>query len=62
MQPKEKTEETFEIETEHKQWLESMVEVHGLPDVSKALRILLDYAIAEGNPVTIFEEIRCRHC
>ena len=46
------------------EWLDSVTEEYGLPDESKALRILLDYAIEEGNKDEIFSDInmRCRYC
>ncbi len=50
------------IETEHKEWLEEMVSKHALKDTSKAVRVLLDYAIEAGSEQAIFEEERCRFC
>ena len=59
-----KIEHTFEIAKEQREWLDSVTEEYGLPDESKALRILLDYAIEEGNKDEIFSDInmRCRYC
>jgi hypothetical protein len=52
----------FEICGDHKEWLDAMASKHGLPDADKALRVLLDFAIEDGNEAEIFENIRCRHC
>ena len=59
-----KIEHTFEIVKEQREWLDSITEEYGLTDESKALRILLDYAIEEGNKDEIFSDInmRCRYC
>ena len=50
------------IETEHKEWLDEMVGKHALKDTSKAVRVLLNYAIEAGSEQEIFEEERCRFC
>ena len=59
-----KTEHTFEIANEQREWLDLVTEEYDLPDESKALRILLDYAIEEGNKDQIFSDVnmRCRYC
>ena len=59
---KSKVTEAFTIEQDHKPWLEAMAEAHNLPDASKALRVLLDYAITDGDEGEIFGKIRCMHC
>ena len=59
---KSKIPETFSIEENQKQWLEAMAVAHNLPDASKALRVLLDYARADGDEDDIFGKIRCSHC
>lgn len=59
---KSKTTESFLIEPDQKEWLESMAAEHNLPDASKALRILLDYAIQVGEEKIIFDTVRCRRC
>jgi hypothetical protein len=59
---KTKEQVTFSIEKDQKEWLERMAVDHGLPDAAKALRILLDYAIQDGDETAIFETVRCRHC
>ncbi len=57
-----KVEHTFEINPDHLEWLQEMAETYALPDEGKALRILLDYAMSEGDRDLIFDEIRCHHC
>ncbi|MEM7049682.1 MAG: hypothetical protein AAF604_08485 [Acidobacteriota bacterium] len=56
--------QTVEIELHLGQvdWLEKMVEEHGLPDTGKAIRALIDFAMADGDQEQIFQEIRCLHC
>ncbi|MHC4909134.1 MAG: hypothetical protein ACYTF9_05380 [Planctomycetota bacterium] len=54
---------TLELKPSHLEYLEAMVEKHGLPDTSKALRCLVTYA--RSNPDmedTLFREIRCTDC
>ena len=58
----EKITESYTIQSDQKAWLESMAEKHNLPDTSKALRVLLDFAIESGDEGDIFDTIRCRHC
>jgi hypothetical protein len=59
---KNKVEERFEIEADQKAWLEDMAREHGLPDASKALRVILDFARTDGDLQQIFGEIRCFRC
>jgi hypothetical protein len=59
---KSKCEVAYTVETDHKAWLESMAVKYKLPDASKALRVLLDFAMEDGDEKTIFRQIRCRHC
>ena len=60
----DKIEFDIELESDHIEWLESKVNQYDLNNVSKALRILLDYSILDANDEEIFsaENIRCRHC
>ena len=53
---------SFEINTDSKLFLESMTEKYGLPDTSKAIRCLLDYAANDGDADEIFKKIRCNRC
>ncbi len=61
---KKKENISVEIEVDQLDWLANIVEKFELPDESKALRILLDYAIEEAEEEEIFdlENMRCRHC
>ena len=52
----------FTVEADQRAWLESMAAEHHLADESKALRVLLDFAMEEGDKALIFEQIRCARC
>jgi len=52
----------FEIQEDHIQWLNEMVNQYSLPDKHKVLRILLDFAKEDGDLDLIFDTIRCQHC
>lgn len=60
----DKTDITVTVETDQAEWLAQQAVEFGLPDDSKALRILIDFAIQEIDAETIFssENERCRHC
>ena len=60
----EKIEFDIKIENDQLEWVESKVAEFDLDDSSKAIRILLDYAILECNAEDIFsdENMRCSHC
>jgi hypothetical protein len=54
---------SIELETEKVEFLEQMAKAHGLSDVGKAMRCLINYA--RENPdkhADIFDEIRCLDC
>lgn len=54
---------TIDLESEKIAFLEQMVAAHGLSDIGKAIRCLINYA--RENPDThesIFAEIRCLDC
>ena len=54
---------TFEVKEAQIAYLDEMVEKHGLPDRSKAIRCLLTYAMQETqHESSIFAEIRCVNC
>jgi hypothetical protein len=57
-----KVKASFEVLPDHLDMLATIVERHQLPDASKALRCLLDYAATDGDWEAIFGEIRCRRC
>ena len=60
----DKLEQTFEIESTHLEWLEGIADEYSFMDASKALRVLLDFAIQDGDQNLIFadENMRCRYC
>ena len=60
----DKIEQQFEIESTHLEWLEGIADEYSLMDASKALRVLLDYAVQDGDQDLIFadENMRCRFC
>ena len=59
-----KIDQTFEIEQQQFDWLGKIAEDYGLADEAKALRVLLDFAIQDGDKDFIFsdENMRCRFC
>jgi hypothetical protein len=59
---KHKVVEQVEIESDQLEWLKDMAESYELPDLSKALRVVLDHAIMDGDEDDIFGSIRCRRC
>ncbi len=62
--PSDKVTHEFEIETGQREWLEEAADEYGFQDESKALRVLLDYAIQDVDRDLIFsaENARCRYC
>jgi hypothetical protein len=62
--PSDKVTHEFEIESEHREWLEEVAEEYDFQDESKALRVLLDYAIQDADKEMVFsdENMRCRYC
>jgi len=57
-----KTKMTFEINSDAHDMLTRIAEKYRLPDESKALRCLLDYAATDGDWEEIFAKVRCRRC
>jgi hypothetical protein len=53
---------TFDICGDSYQMLRDVAEKYQLPDASKALRCLLDYAATDGDWEAIFNQVRCRLC
>ena len=62
--PSDKISQTVEIERAQRDWLGEVAKDYGLADESKALRVLLDFAIQDGDKDLIFssENMRCRFC
>jgi len=52
----------FEINADAAKMLSKIVDKYDLPDTSKAIRCLLDYAAEDGDWDTIFKKIRCLRC
>jgi hypothetical protein len=52
----------FEIHPDMMEMLVTIGERYRLPDASKALRCLLDYAATNGDWADIFGTVRCRRC
>jgi hypothetical protein len=59
---KHKVVEQVEIESDQLEWLKDMADSHELPDLSKALRVVLDHAMMDADEDDIFGSIRCRRC
>jgi len=53
---------TFELYPDSYEMLLEATRRYGLPDPSKALRCLLDYAATDGDWDSIFKKVRCRRC
>ncbi len=59
----ENRQHTLELKPEQFDYLTRMAKKYDLPDESKALRCLINYAIeTTGQEKAIFDEIRCTHC
>ena len=53
---------TFEILPDAKEMLDTIADRYRLPDASKALRCLLDYAATDADWDELFAKVRCRRC
>lgn len=53
---------SFELYEEQQKWLAKMQEEFGLPNESKTLRVLIEFARAAADPDVIFNDIRCTRC
>jgi hypothetical protein len=61
--PKDKAVYSVELEKDMMQFMEQMTTKYQLPDVSKAIRCLINYARnVEAAQDDIFAEIRCLNC
>ncbi len=47
---------------EHRKFLQEMAATYKLEDEQKALRVLVTYAMQEGDLDQIFKYVRCQHC
>jgi len=59
---KHKIVQSVEIEADQLEWLREMADNHELADISKALRVVLDYAMMDADEDDVFGTIRCRRC
>jgi hypothetical protein len=51
------------LELPQLRYLETMMTRYAIPDVSKAMRILVNFAMAvPDQEESIFKKTRCRHC
>ena len=64
MADKNKIELTLSLESDHLDWLSEIIQDYDLPDESKAIRVLLDYAIEDADKDEVFspDNMRCKHC
>jgi hypothetical protein len=54
---------TVQLKPRQYQYLQEMARKYGLPDVSKALRCLIDFAIeSPQQEKDIFQTVRCKDC
>ena len=53
---------SFELYEDQQEWLTKMQKQFGLPNESKTLRVLIEFARAEADPDVIFNNIRCTKC
>ena len=62
--PKNKVELSIEIESDHLEFLEIITDEYRLSDESKAIRVLIDYAmeIQENDLIFSKTNTRCMHC
>jgi hypothetical protein len=52
----------FEIYPDSLEMLKDVAQRYEMPDPSKALRCLLDYAATDGDWDEMFKKVRCRRC
>ncbi|MCA8908114.1 MAG: hypothetical protein KDA64_09550 [Rhodospirillaceae bacterium] len=58
----DKTAQKIDLTEDQIEFLTKMVAKHELPDIGKAVRALIDYAMEDGDTDEIFGEIRCLRC
>ena len=58
--PNDAVEQEFEVESRHVEWLDKISDEYNFMDESKALRVLLDYAIQDGDKELIFADSNMR--
>lgn len=61
--PKDKASYEVALEKHQMAFLEEMADKYGLEDASKAIRVLVNFAIdEEGERDRVFGEVRCLDC
>ena len=56
-------ERRVDLEPTQLQYLEAIMSRYAIPDVSKAVRVLVNFAMAvPDQEESIFKKTRCRHC
>lgn len=60
----QKVSQSFDLRDYHVEFLKNMKEKYKLPNEQKALRVLLDYAVGDGDLDKIFDRknARCYAC
>jgi hypothetical protein len=59
----ERIERRVELEPGQLRYLETMMARYAIPDVGKAVRVLVNFAMsAPAAEESIFKKTRCRHC
>ena len=58
----EKIKMEFDINSDSRDFLKDVQAKYNLPDISKTIRCLLDFAQNDGNLDQIFKKIRCNRC
>ena len=60
---KDATNYPIDLDTEKSQFLQQVAQRHGLPDVGKAIRCLINYArVNPDKHAEIFDTVRCLDC
>jgi hypothetical protein len=58
-----RVEQRVTLEPPQLRYLETMMSRYAIPDVSKAVRVLVNFAMAmPEQEESIFKKTRCRHC
>lgn len=60
--PKDATSHAIDLETEKVEFLRKMADAHGLPDIGKAIRCLINYAREHPDKHDEMFEYRCLDC
>lgn len=58
----DKVDQSFSINADHQAWLKEMVGKYSIKDEGKALRVILDFAMTDGDEQALFKKVRCLRC